>query len=284
MISNFNKLFNKIIIEANNYLLTEDYNIFPVPKKLIDDMVEFCLNNHGIEKHYNYNDILTKYTLDWKFHTQYKENLKLMLKNDKFGSIVLYPYKTKNELIKILEKYPNNEINLDNLSLAQIYSYDDNFNLCLLIYTNNISKDSIFKGIQHELIHWMQRVLSSETKNSYGHFNDMKFSLTNNDKEWLLSATFADENVIKYLEQGLEFEPWVANCVENFEHSNYNLDEFQTIIKNKHKFEAEYFRNQHNDDKLELLLFAELCYLSSLNNKSDKRFWYLIEAIKENNM
>lgn len=33
---------------------------------------------------------------------------------------------------------------------------------------------------------------------------------------------------------------------------------------------------------LELLLFAELCYLSSLNDKSDKRFCYLIEAIKEN--
>lgn len=33
---------------------------------------------------------------------------------------------------------------------------------------------------------------------------------------------------------------------------------------------------------VELLLFAELCYLSSLNDKSDKRFWHLIEAIKEN--
>ena len=27
------------------FLINENYNIFPVPKKLIDDMVEFCLNN-----------------------------------------------------------------------------------------------------------------------------------------------------------------------------------------------------------------------------------------------
>lgn len=222
--------------------------------------------------------------MDWKYYNQYKENLKHMLKNNKFGSIILYPYKTKHELIKILEKYPNDRINSDDLPHAQIYSYDNNFNLCLLIYTNNVLKDFIFKGIQHELIHWMQRVLSSETKKNYGQFNDMKFSIANNDKKWLLSIAEIDENIIKYLEQGFEFEPWVANCVENFEHSNYSLDEFQTIIKNKHKFESEYFKNQRNDDKLELLLFSELCYLSSLNNKSDKRFWYLIEAIKENDL
>lgn len=45
MISKFDKIFNKIIAETYQYLLTEDYNIFPVPKKLIDDMVEFCLSN-----------------------------------------------------------------------------------------------------------------------------------------------------------------------------------------------------------------------------------------------
>ena len=122
-------------------------------------------------------------------------------------------------------------------------------------------------------------MLSSETKKNYGQFNDMKFSIANNDKKWLLSIAEIDENIIKYLEQGFEFEPWVANCVENFEHSNYSLDEFQTIIKNKHKFESEYFKNQRNDDKLELLLFSELCYLSSLNNKSDKRFWYNFKLI-----
>lgn len=110
------------------------------------------------------------------------------------------------------------------------------------------------------------------------------FILSSVDKKWLITVTNTNHNMIKYLEQGFEFEPWVANCVENFEHSNYTLEEFQSIIKDKKKFEAEYFKNQHNDDKLELLLFSELCYLSSLNNKSDKRFWYLIEAIKENNL
>lgn len=34
--------------------------------------------------------------------------------------------------------------------------------------------------------------------------------------------------------------------------------------------------------KIYELLFAEICYLNLLNDKSDKRFWYLIEVIKEN--
>ncbi len=283
MKSKFKQTFDKIINEFS--IITEDYNIFPVPKLLINDMVDFCLTNSNKEKQYHYENILNKYAIDWKYYPQFKENLELMINKNKYGSITLCPYNTDNALFNFLKKYHKNFTNItDNSNIACIFDYDRNFNLCLLVNVKNSSKFLIFKSIQHELIHWMQYVLNTETKKNYGQFNDMKFSISNDDKEWLLSATFADENMIKYLEQGFEFEPWVANCVENFEHSNYSLDEFQTIIKNKHKFESEYFKNQRNDDKLELLLFSELCYLSSLNNKSDKRFWYLIEAIKENDL
>ena len=31
-----------------------------------------------------------------------------------------------------------------------------------------------------------------------------------------------------------------------------------------------------------MFLFSEICYLASLNNPSDDRYWYLLEALKEN--
>lgn len=281
MKSKFDQTFDKIINEFS--LIMEDYNILPVPKILINDMVEFCLNNPNKEKQYNYDDILNKYTIDWKYYKQFKENLQLMLQQNKHGSITLYPYNSADELIKFAKNY-NISIKINDTSIAHIFDYNNNFDLCLLVNVKKSSNFLIFKSIQHELIHWMQYVLNTETNKTYGLFNNRSFHLSSVDKKWLITVTNTNHNMIKYLEQGFEFEPWVANCVENFEHSNYKLDEFQSIIKDKKKFEAEYFKNQHNDDILELLLFSELCYLSSLNNKSDKRFWYLIEAIKENNL
>ena len=56
MKSKFGQTFDKIINEFS--LIMEDYNILPVPKILINDMVEFCLNNPNKEKQYNYDDIL----------------------------------------------------------------------------------------------------------------------------------------------------------------------------------------------------------------------------------
>jgi hypothetical protein len=29
-------------------------------------------------------------------------------------------------------------------------------------------------------------------------------------------------------------------------------------------------------------MFAQICYIASKNNPADDRYWYLIEAIKEN--
>ena len=88
MKSKFDQTFDKIINEFS--LIMEDYNILPVPKILINDMVEFCLNNPNKEKQYNYDDILNKYTIDWKYYKQFKENLHLMLQQNKHGSITLY--------------------------------------------------------------------------------------------------------------------------------------------------------------------------------------------------
>lgn len=90
-------------------------------------------------------------------------------------------------------------------------------------------------------------------------------------------------NLIKELQKNsLEFEAWLANCVENFELSKYSLQKFKSIIENKDLFEENIIQIKHYDNILELFLFAELCYLSSKNNKEDKRYWYLMEVLKEN--
>lgn len=51
MKSKFKQTFDKIINEFS--IITEDYNIFPVPKLLINDMVDFCLTNSNKEKQYS---------------------------------------------------------------------------------------------------------------------------------------------------------------------------------------------------------------------------------------
>lgn len=90
-------------------------------------------------------------------------------------------------------------------------------------------------------------------------------------------------NLIKELQKNsLEFEAWLANCVENFEISKYSLQEFKSIIENKDLFEKNINRIKRRDNILELFLFSELCYLSSKNNSEDKRYWYLSEVLKEN--
>lgn len=155
-------------------LICEDYNIFPVPKNLLDDMIDFCLKHKtkSAFKEYDYIDILQKYTINWKYYQQFKENLELMIKEDKYGSITLCTYSTKLELQAILNKFPTS-IPLYKIfnANAMIYSYDDHFNTCLLIKTfKNITKFNINKCIQHELIHWMQVTLNSETKKNYRNF------------------------------------------------------------------------------------------------------------------
>lgn len=90
-------------------------------------------------------------------------------------------------------------------------------------------------------------------------------------------------NLIKELQKNsLEFEAWLANCVENFEISKYSLQESKSIIENKDLFEKNINRIKRRDNILELFLFSELCYLSSKNNSEDKRYWYLSEVLKEN--
>ena len=155
-------------------LICEEYRVFPVPKLLLDDMIDFCLENKTKSnfKEYHYVDILEKYTINWKYYQQFKKNLELMIDKDYYGSIILYTYSTKEELQVILDKFPNST-SIDKIfnTHAMIYSYDGHFDTCLLIKTfKNISKFNINKCIQHELIHWMQITLNSETERNYRNF------------------------------------------------------------------------------------------------------------------
>lgn len=305
--SKFNKTFKTIIkkyklSEINNafiinesvlpgffhtykHLINESYNIFPVPKLLLNDMIRFCQSHSGKEKHYSYNDILTKYTSDWKYYKQFKENINLMLRQNKYGSIVLCPFSSIKELKKFFKKYHNAEIerSFDHTTSACIFSYDDNFNLCLLVNAFDTNEHRLNKQIQHELIHWMQVTLNSETEKTYGLFDNKPFCFLKEDKKWLENVlpNIQLNNKLTYLEQGVEFEPWIANCVEEFEKQKYELSSFIEIIKNKQKFKDE-LKLTSDTEKQELLLFAELCYLSFKYDKNDGRFYYLIEAIKEN--
>lgn len=126
--------------------------------------------------------------------------------------------------------------------------------------------------------------LNSNTKKSYGMFNNIHFNLSNDQLESfskLMNISNVEfEQIFEYLLKGSEFEVWVANTCEEFEDSDLTLTEYKDIIENFEWFKQMF--ETSDDNKKEMFLFGEICYLSYLNDKNDDRYWYLIEALKEN--
>ena len=235
-------------------LICEEYRVFPVPKLLLDDMIDFCLEKKTKSnfKEYHYVDILEKYTINWKYYQQFKKNLELMIESDYYGSITLCTYSTKEELQVILDKFPNST-SIDKIfnTHAMIYSYDDHFDTCLLIKTfKNISKFNINKCIQHELIHWMQFSLNSETGKTYGKFKEQKLNLDLFDLS-LLSDLGVNKD---YLLSEYEFEPWVANTVEEFYRTGLTVDEYKKIIEDNSLF-IDKLKNIKSQGEYEMFVF-----------------------------
>ena len=282
-----------LFCESVKQLLLEDYNIFPVPKLLLDNIEHFVRENiinidNIPSKKYLFNDILNKYTTNWKYYQQFKENTELMLKHNIHCSIIVFLYKTKEQIIKITNKYkPINDIDLDKIlnEKALIYSYGNkqDFNCCLLVNYKYLQTD-IRKIIQHELIHWQQVTLNSETNKTYGIFNNKQFNLTYEQiKEisYILQQDTSDlKDNFEYLLSGKEFEAWVANVVDELKYNNISLEKYKKVIEDPILFFKSILK--YNESIKEILLFGKICYLSSLNDNKDDRYWYLIEAIKSN--
>lgn len=267
-------------------LICEEYTIFPVPRKLMNDMLGYALNNKSLdEKIYMCKDILEKYIIDWKYYNQFKENIKLMLKKNKNCSITLVLYDTFEDALKIFEKYKNDDIKNEfvshfkennKLDEGVAYDYTDKFDICLLI--NCLIKDKFIlaKTIQHELIHWMQISLNSETGKTYGKFKEQKLNLDPFDLSLL-----ADLGVNKdYLLSEYEFEPWVANTIEEFYRTGLTVDEYKKIIENNGLF-IDKLKNIKNQGEYEMFIFGMVCYIAS-KRQYESYWYYLIEAMKEN--
>jgi hypothetical protein len=267
-------------------LICEEYNIFPVPRLLLSDMLTFALNNDSLSfKKYSCENILKKYMVDWKYYNQFKENIQLMLKENCECSITLVLFNNFKDLKKIFQKFKNDEVEKEatthfnltkELDLGIAYSYNDKFSVCLLINCSIKDKFILSKTIQHELIHWMQIALNSKTGKTYGKFKNKKLSLHMLDKMFLLNLN-VDED---YLLDEYEFEPWVANTIEEFIDSNLTIEEYENIIKNRDLF-SEAIKQVKTRGKYEMFVFGQLCYLAS-QRKNDDYWYYLIEAMKEN--
>jgi len=282
-----------LFCESIKQLLLEDYHVFPVPKLLLDDIEHFVKENiinidNIPSKKYLFNDILNKYITNWKYYQQFKENTTLMLKHNMHCSIIVCLFKTRDQVIKIFNKYkPLNNIDLDKTlnEKALIYSYGNkqDFNCCLLINYKYL-QNNIRKIIQHELIYWQQVTLNSETNKTYRIFNDKKFNLTNDQIKELTYILQQDKGDLKenfeYLLSGKEFEALVANVVDELTYNNISLNKYQKVIEDPILFFKSMLK--YNESIKEILLFSKICYLSSLNDNKDDRYWYLIEAIKSN--
>lgn len=270
----FTKLYNSLICET--------YNIFPVPRLLINDMLSFVLTHKSLEqKSYSCQDILNNYIFDWKYYNQFKENIKLMLKENIDCSITLILFESKHQLLEILKKYPNQDIkdnivNQSDLPNGIAYTYSNDFNVCLAINLLNKDQFHIHKTLQHELIHWMQTSLNSHSGKSYGVFPELKITLNPIQKS-VLYQLGVDPN---YVLSKYEFEPWVANTCEEFTLNKFTVEEYISIIENDSKF-IETISNCNSHGLYEMLVFGKVCYIVSKTPKDDY-YYYLIEALKEN--
>lgn len=274
-----------------NFLINEDYHIFPVPTELLDNIEQFVKNcylnmsDSFFEKQYYLNDIkhLVK---NWKYYNEFEANLNEMLKENIKSKIICCVFNNVDGIKNIISKYKL-DTNVHEIvnSVASIFTCGNStdFNACICI-KNNSNYFKIRKAIQHELIHWMQISLNSNTKKSYGMFNNIHFNLSNDQLESfskLMDISNVEfEQIFEYLLKGSEFEAWVANTCEELEDSNLTLTEYKDIIENFEWFKQMF--ETSNDNKKEMFLFGEICYLSYLNDKNDDRYWYLIEALKEN--
>lgn len=280
--SNFIYFKEDSFTELYNSLICEAYNIFPVPRPLINDMLNFVLTHKSLEKKcYSCQDILNNYIFDWKYYNQFKENIKLMLKENIDCSITLVLFESKHQLLEILNNYPNQElkdiiVNQTDLPNGIAYTYSNDFNICLAINLHNKDKFHIYKTLQHELIHWMQRSLNSYTGKSYGVFPKLKITLNPIQKSALYQLGVDPDYVLsKY-----EFEPWVANTCEEFTLNKFTVDEYISIIENDNKF-IETISNCKSHGLYEMFVFGKVCYIVSKTSQDDY-YYYLIEALKEN--
>lgn len=135
-------------------------------------------------------------------------------------------------------------------------------------------------------VYYFSRFITSIINEDPGVFESKKFNITESQKEELFSLLRMNEiefrRNFKYLFSGKGFEAWVANTREEFEDSGMSLEEFKNIIENDSIFTDIFLRE--TTDKQEMLLFSRLCYLTTMNSedKSDDRWWFLLEALKEN--
>ena len=157
-----------------------------------------------------------------------------MMKNNKNCSITLVLYDNFKDGLKIFKKYKNNDTknefinhfkNTNKLDEGIIYTYGNGFDVCLVINCSIKDKFILAKTIQHELIHWMQFSLNSETGKTYGKFKEQKLNLDLFDLS-LLSDLGVNKD---YLLSEYEFEPWVANTVEEFSQSSLKVNEYKNI-------------------------------------------------------
>lgn len=270
-------LQRRLLLESFSYLcrrlIAEDYKIFPVPTKLLNDMTEDSKKLKSME---NKKYFLKEYVNDWEYYDIFNEYIKC----NEECSVDIIVYEEK-DIYNVIEKYKI-DVDAENFSDSLAYIESTGTNQANLYVKRTIFEKTLRKAIQHELIHWMQVYLNYSGK-TYGKFNKKSFNLTDVQVKWL-STYFSDvENIFNYFyDNEDEFEAWVANTCEEFKESGWTLNYFEEIIKNKDKLDYILKKNSMNIGLLEMLLFSEICYLTSKNDPSDDRWWYLLEALKEN--
>lgn len=146
--------------------------------------------------------------------------------------------------------------------------YDKNYNLYISV-SNNHDRCTV-NTMLHQLL--------NKTVNLKNNFINRPFILNKEQFEWLMSVmpTKTIKRTMFFIKCNIAFEIWLEYVIEYI-----SLPNIITIVKDQKLFKKELNKVKKKYTEYETLLFSELCYLSSLNNKLDTRFQMLENKLND---
>lgn len=146
--------------------------------------------------------------------------------------------------------------------------YDKDYNLYISV-CNNCDRYTI-NTMLHQLLNEIINLKNTFVKKSFS-LNDEQFN-------WLISImpNKTVKRTMFFIKSNIVFEIWLEYVIEYL-----TLPNVITIIKDRKLFKKELNKVKKKSTNYEILLFCELCYLSSLNNNLDKRFQVLENKLND---
>ncbi len=238
-----------------------------VKNTLYDDYIR-CSKNYNIQL--NFTNIYKQFNVNTYVIPKELITKIIDVVYDEKDIIIQYKSLSRNNRFakKMISLNYNGKIFITFGNKFQFY-YDKDYNLYISV-SNNYNKYTTVNTILHQLL--------NKIVNLKNDFIKRPFILTKEQSEWLISVIPSKtiKRTMFFIKCNIAFEIWLEYITEYI-----SLPNIITIVKDRKLFKKELNKVKKSCTEYEMLLFAELCYLSSLNNKLDTRFQILENKLND---